>query len=134
MQTHEANIKIARFMGLRFHKTGWVDQYHIDDINEWYSEWGTFQKEVSKETLPYSEVACKAFAAFVLQKSGWKKWPEEQPEEDGWYNLMFEDGHIEARKCSFKEHDWKFFWNRKAIIALMPIQPFDPQLLENEKP
>lgn len=65
-----------------------------------------------------------AFAAFCLEKSGWKKYPEEKPEKDGWYAIQTSSNTV-IHNCTFY-HDWEFFWDRMGAIAFMPIPEYKP--------
>lgn len=65
-----------------------------------------------------------AFAAFCLEKNGWKKYPDERPEKDGWYAIKTSDS-LNVYNCTF-DHDWEFFWDRMGAIAFMSIPEYKP--------
>lgn len=65
-----------------------------------------------------------AFAAFCLEKSGWKKYPDEKPEKVGEYLVIINDGDDYKPSLLRKIND-NHVWSR-AVIAFMPIPEYKP--------
>jgi len=66
----------------------------------------------------------KDFAAFCLEKSGWKKYPDEKPEKVGEYLVIINDGDDYKPSLLRKIND-NHVWSR-AVIAFMPIPEYKP--------
>lgn len=65
-----------------------------------------------------------AFAAFCLEKNGWKKYPDEKPENIGEYLVIINDGDDYKPSLLRKIND-NHVWSR-AVIAFMPIPEYKP--------
>ena len=65
-----------------------------------------------------------AFGAFCLEKSGWKKYPDEKPENIGEYLVIINDGDDYKPSLLRKIND-NHVWSR-AVIAFMPIPEYKP--------
>ena len=65
-----------------------------------------------------------SFAAFCLEKSGWKKYPDEKPENIGEYLVIINDGDDYKPSLLRKIND-NHVWSR-AVIAFMPIPEYKP--------
>lgn len=64
------------------------------------------------------------FAAFCLEKNGWKKYPDEKPENIGEYLVIINDGDDYKPSLLRKIND-NHVWSR-AVIAFMPIPEYNP--------
>ena len=81
----------------------------------WYKEYGGVGDETNDII---------AFAAFCLEKSGWKKYPDEKPEKVGEYLVIINDGDDYKPSLLRKIND-NHVWSR-AVIAFMPIPEYKP--------
>jgi len=70
----------------------------------------------------------KDFAAFCLEKSGWKKYPDEKPEKEGFYFVVWAKDQYQT----FNGHsyfDGKRFTDRASFVtplAWMPLPEYKP--------
>ena len=86
-------------------------------FEEWYEEYSKTHPPLFPDTM-------KAFAAFCLEKSGWKKYPDEKPEKVGEYLVIINDGDDYKPSLLRKIND-NHVWSR-AVIAFMPIPEYKP--------